>query len=361
MPILAAKTRLKPYFGYRNANRLVLTARALRGSEADWKHRTTFGKMRRLYRAFASREIAELAVAIEARSGERVARAVRTTNSEGFCHFDIELDSDWPLPERSEWESVTLRWTARGRQEEASGLVLVPGTAHDLGIISDIDDTIMETGAHDLLRNWRRVLATMPGERSPVPGSVELYTQLGGARAGEHFEATERPFFYVSSSPWNLFDYLVAFKKAHGLPLGPMMLRDWGFNRATLGGGAHGAHKTAAIGQIAGFYPDLRFALIGDSTQADAEAFAEAVKSHPGRFAGVLLRTAPGATVNDAEEAALEAIREAGVPVWLGESYSLDRDFLAKLGLAGDDEAESVVEETKKEGEPSAAVQPSAP
>ncbi|MEZ5744735.1 MAG: phosphatase domain-containing protein [Sphingomonadaceae bacterium] len=351
MPFLAAPPRLKPYFGYRNEHHLVISARALRGREADWDRRTTFAKMRRLWRAFASREVPELVMSLEARNGERIERAVATTGSEGFCHFTLTLEDGWPLPARSEWETVTLRWSAHGEPQEATGLVLAPGTDHALGIISDVDDTILETGAHDLLRNWRRVLAQMPAEREPVPGSVELYAHLGGTAAGAHFPASERPFFYVSSSPWNLFDYLVAFKKAHGLPFGPMMLRDWGFNRATLGSSSHGAHKTAAIGSILDFYPERRFALIGDSTQADAEAFAAAVAAHPGRVAGVLLRKAPGASVSPAEETALAEIEASKVPVWLGESYSLDRDFLRRLGLASDHDAQTVLDTTANEAD----------
>jgi len=87
-----------------------------------------------------------------------------------------------------------------------------------------------------------------------VPGADLFYGELGGGhtvppgelRPEKRIPATHRPFFYVSSSPWNLFSYIVAFQRAKGLPLGPLLLRDWGFNRATLAGGSHGDHKRAA-------------------------------------------------------------------------------------------------------------------
>ena len=354
MPFFAPPPRIKPYFGYRNETCLKLSVRALRRPPPDWNRDTTFAKMRTLYTQFASREVPELVVTLAARSGEHESRATLTTDNEGFCHFEVRFEEDWPLPERSEWETVTLHWHARGKPQSIEGNVLAPGTRHRLGVISDIDDTILETGAHDLLRNWRRVLAQMPGERSPVPGAAELYGVLGGNATGTTLPASARPFFYISSSPWNLFDYLVAFKKTHGLPLGPMELRDWGFNRQTLGSGSHGKHKTAAIGSIAGFYPERRFALIGDSTQADSEAFAAAVKERPESIAGVLIRKAPGASVDPAEEQAFEAIAAAGVPLWVGESYALDHDFLAKLGIEGDAGAAAIVDETS-EGETGAS------
>lgn len=343
MPLFGTPPRIRPYFGYRNTRRLKISGRALRAAEPDWSRSGTFGKLRTVFAHFASREVPGVVVTLEARCGQQTVTSTGTTDGEGYVHFDVDLGADWPLPDRTRWETVTLRWVARGTARDCEAYVLAPGAETRLAIVSDIDDTIVETGAHDLVRNWRRVLAQMPGERLPVPGAAEIFGRLGGAVAGDTLSASERPFFYVSSSPWNLFDYLFAFQKAHGLPHGPMFLRDWGFNRATLGRGSHGAHKAAAIGGLVEFYSDVRFALIGDSTQADATAYAEAVRAHPDRVAGVLIRKAPGAPVDPEEEAALNSIRDAGVPVWLGETYALDRAFIAALGLSGDAETGAVL------------------
>lgn len=361
MVLFAPPPRVLPYFGYRNERRLVLTARALRSKAPEWNRTTTLAKMRTLFSHFASHEVAELAVTLAACNGRQEQHASCRTDAEGFCHFDMALEGGWQLPERTSWETVTLRWRARGQDKEATGHILAPGRDHRLAIVSDIDDTILETGAHDLFSNWRRVLAQMPGERQPVPGSAELYASLGGSVAGEQMPATERPFFYVSSSPWNLFDYLLAFNKAHGLPHGPMFLRDWGFNRATLGRGSHGAHKTSAILDLLQFFPETRFALIGDSTQADALAFAEVVRQHPDRIAGVLIRKAPGADVNEMEQAAFAEIESARVPLWLGESFATDRSFLTRLGLAGDSEVEAVVQLSEDDDTASSPVQAERP
>jgi phosphatidate phosphatase APP1 len=337
--------RVRPYFGYRNATSLRLTARALRSREPDWQYTTTLAKMRALFSHFASREVPGVRVALEVRAdGGQVVSGEGETDGEGFVHFDLALGNGWALPETTSWQVVTLRWHALDGEGEVRGHVLAPASTATLGVISDIDDTILETGAHDLVRNWRRVLAQMPGERLPVPGARAFYDRLGGPPHGGAHPARHRPFFYVSSSPWNLFDYLLAFKQAHDLPLGPMMLRDWGLNRATLGGAGHGAHKALAIAGIAGFYPDMRFALIGDSTQADALAFAEAVKQGPERIAGAFLRKAPGAPVDIEEQRALDAITAAGVPVWLGEDYAVEEAFLAAMGFSAHGETHAIVE-----------------
>jgi phosphatidate phosphatase APP1 len=55
---------------------------------------------------------------------------------------------------------------------------------------------VIETGATDFLKNWRRVLVERPQDRLAVPGASTLYKMI----ARDHV-APARPFFYVSSSP----------------------------------------------------------------------------------------------------------------------------------------------------------------
>jgi phosphatidate phosphatase APP1 len=339
-----AALRLHPYFGYRSARQLTLTVRAMRGAATGWDHRSTFARMRALWRHYGSREVPGVPLTVEAGSGSRTVRATCTTDAEGYCRFDIALESEWPLPARTAWEAITLRWLSEGEAQSLTGYVLAPGTANRLAVISDIDDTIIETGAHDLWRNWRRVLAQMPADRQPVPGAAEFYARLGGEVGGASYPASQRPFFYVSSSPWNLFDYLLAFKSAHGLPHGPMLLRDWGFNRATLLPSSHGAHKAASVSSLLGFYDATRFALIGDSTQSDAIAYAEAVRRHSDRIAGVLIRMAPGAAISVEEREALRTIEQAGVPLWVGSDFAVEDDFLRTLGLDATSDARAIVD-----------------
>ncbi|HUQ13339.1 MAG TPA: phosphatase domain-containing protein [Novosphingobium sp.] len=345
MILFGGPARVRPFFGYRNEAALVLDARALRMREPSWERRTTLAKMAALLRQFASDEVSALAVTLEVRiDGRAPLTQTRRSDREGYLRFELGFEPVWPLPAEPAWETVRLSWVSRDGPQSVEGYVLAPGRDGRLAVISDIDDTIVETGAGDLARNWRRVAAQMPGERVAVPGAVAFYGALGGGNVGDTTPATRRPFFYVSSSPWNLFDYLVAFQKAHGLPQGPLLLRDWGLNRATLGHDSHRAHKVAAIGSLAAFYPGMRFALIGDDTQADALAFAETVATHPGRIAAVFVRRAPGAEIDAFEQAALDAIAAAGVELWSGESWDVGADFLAALGFTPGGETAQIVE-----------------
>jgi len=99
----------------------------------------------------------------------------------------------------------------------ASVDVLVPDGAARFGVVSDVDDTILQTGVQ---RVWLMIRRTFTGSaltRSPFEGAADLYRDLA---------AGTNPVFYVSSSPWNLHAFLVAFLRHHDFPRGPVLLRD---------------------------------------------------------------------------------------------------------------------------------------
>ncbi|MCA1662367.1 MAG: DUF2183 domain-containing protein [Novosphingobium sp.] len=335
---------VRPYFGYRNAHRMILVARALRMREPRWERSRTIAKLAAMFAQFASHEVPDLAVTLEFAGKDREPLQVtQVSDRDGYLRFDVSFPSRWDPLDDPVWEVARLHWRNRRGSQSVDAYVLSPARNGKLAVISDIDDTIVETGAGSLARNWRRVLAQMPGDREAVPGAADLYARLGGGSVGDKFPAARRPFFYVSSSPWNLFDYLVAFQRRHGLPQGPLMLRNWGLDRATLGRHSHSLHKGGAIRHLTEFYPDLRFALIGDDTQADALAFAAAVTAHPGRIAAVLIRQAPRAGIGPEEQQALDAIVAAGVPLWHGPSFAVGADFLDQVGFTAGGETASIV------------------
>lgn len=153
--------------------------------------------------------------------------------------------------------------------------VRVAGPDAAFGVVSDVDDTILETGVQ---RVGRMVLATLTGSaltRTPFPGAAELYRDLA---------AGANPVFYVSSSPWNLHAFLMAFLRHRDFPLGPVLLRD-------LVGGARGREqKHGRIQEVLDLHRDLRFVLIGDSGERDPEIYADIVQANPDRILAVYIR-----------------------------------------------------------------------
>lgn len=139
-------------------------------------------------------------------------------------------------------------------------------------VISDVDDTIKVTMTSEAVGILR---STFVDEPQPVDGMPELY-QFLQARV-----TTASPFFYLSASPYNLYPFLREFRDAH-YPHGELILRDssWmslpGFlSTVTLGAKDY---KTDRIHKIHQWLPKKNVIAIGDSTQTDPEAYAEAYR-----------------------------------------------------------------------------------
>lgn len=153
-------------------------------------------------------------------------------------------------------------------------------------MISDIDDTVIQTEATSLLTMARIVFLSNAHSRLPFKGVSAFYRAL---QQGQH-EQGYNPIFYVSSSPWNLYDLLIDFFTIQQIPLGPLFLQEYGLTTEQLFIASHEKHKLAQIETLLTTYPDLPFILIGDSGQKDPEIYREVVRRHPGRIQAIYIR-----------------------------------------------------------------------
>ncbi|MCC7320633.1 MAG: DUF2183 domain-containing protein [Rubellimicrobium sp.] len=187
--------------------------------------------------------------------------------------------------------------------------VLLPRADARIGVISDIDDTVMLTRAWSLPRNLWTSLRGRPDTRLVFADAVALLRRLG--------EGGRNPVFYVSTGPWNLLPFLEEVFRLNGLPRGPMFLRDWGVSEDHVVAVPAETHKARAIDTVLAANPGLRFVLLGDTGQKDAAIYLAAARRHPGRIAGVFLRRAgPRAAPSLEEFAAL------GIPAAVVEDFS---------------------------------------
>lgn len=183
------------------------------------------------------------------------------------------------------WQTISLELAdaPAGLMVQTTARVLTPAPTATFGVISDIDDTVVQSQVTNFLRAARTVLLENALTRLPFPGVAAFYRALERGATG----ADANPIFYVSSSPWNLFDVIDGFLDAQRIPTGPLLLRDWDFGRLTE---RHALHKGTVIREIFDTYPELSFVLVGDSGQEDPEIYAGLVRDHPGRVKAVYIR-----------------------------------------------------------------------
>jgi phosphatidate phosphatase APP1 len=216
--------------------------------------------------------------------------------------------------------TVELRAEYRGvTAAQAEVEVRVPGPDARFGVLSDVDDTILETGVQ---RALRMVVQTFTGSaltRTAFPGAPELYRDLA---------AGVNPVFYVSSSPWNLHAFLLAFLRHRDFPIGPVLLRD-------LLGNRHGREqKHTRIREVLDLHPDLSFVLLGDSGEHDPQVYADIVREYPGRILAVYIREVrldPG----DGRVETVSGAWDSDVPFVLAADSDAVRRHAQGIGLLG--------------------------
>lgn len=302
------------YRGFATPDGLVLRARLLRRLR-----RTDPSEGQRVLRnliqmlsLFLTHEVAAVPVRAAGSGAEGL------SDKEGYLWLEVPRGA-----QRAGWAHV--RVALRDHPEVQADLpVLIPREDARFGVISDIDDTMMETGAYSILRNLWTSLTGNALTRHVYPDAVSLMSRLHGQG--------RNPVFYVSSSPWNLHAFLDRIFERAGLVRGPMFLRDLGLAPSRYLAGTHNDHKGSAIARVMAANPRLRFVLVGDTAQRDAQAYLQSCIQFPGRVAAILLREPrPGADAKSLS--AIEAIAALGVPVLHDADFTGSADWLSRAGI----------------------------
>jgi phosphatidate phosphatase APP1 len=325
------------YRGYGTSERIRLRGRVLEdeGILAPGERDSAWRNVLNTLRRFESDEVPG------ARVRARIAGATQELVTDGEGYFDTWVAPREALPADQLWHEASfelLAPRAEGRPSPtAIGRALVPPVTAKLGIVSDLDDTVVQTGATDPRALLRSVFLANARTRLPFPGVAELYRALQ-AGAGED---ENNPVFYVSSSPWNLYDVLSEFLALREIPEGPILLRDWGLTERELLPTSHGSHKLEAIRAIMDLYPTLPFLLIGDSGQEDPEIYREIVARYPSRIAAIYIRNVTpdparaariGALAREVSEAHSELVLAADSKEVA--AHALDRGWIDSAALA---------------------------
>jgi phosphatidate phosphatase APP1 len=250
-------------------------------------------------------------------------------DDEGFFREWIDLP-ELPAPP-GQWRDADLRLLAplRANQPDvrATAQLQVPEISASFGVISDLDDTVIQSRITNFLQAVRTVMLGNARTRLPFPGVAALYEAL--RRGGDG--ARRNPIFYVSSSPWNIYDVIADFLDLQKIPPGPIMLRDWDIELSALSSGRLRRHKEPLIREILDLYPALPFVLIGDNSQKDPEIYRSILDHYPGRILAIYIRNVD---THPERSASLQSLAEEVVAV--GSTLVLADDSYAAALHAAD-------------------------
>ncbi|MGB0177786.1 MAG: phosphatase domain-containing protein, partial [Owenweeksia sp.] len=190
---------LLAYRGYGNKDEMLIQGHVFRGMAlhrprrrySAWKNFVALIKM------FMVRTIPDAAVQLECQGKFYTAQ----TNPNGFFEFRVEN----PQLEKG-WHSFELKLIdelVEGQEEVQVQSEILIEYEFEFGLISDIDDTFLVSHVTKFARKLYVLLTKNAETRKPVKGVVEFYRKLSTG-----VEEPTNPFFYVSSSEWNLYDFL---------------------------------------------------------------------------------------------------------------------------------------------------------
>ncbi|KGO92385.1 App1 family protein [Flavobacterium subsaxonicum] len=278
-----------PYRSYGTQNHLYVKGRVLDNVPLQYSESPSFvATIKNAIKQFDTYEIPGIRVQLKVNNLIFTAK----TDANGYFLFDINvglnlrelsdaegwLYYDLSIPD-SEGVAVT---------EVFQGELLIPEAEADYGVITDIDDTLLTTGVTSFLK-WkviRNSLFVNSYRRMPLEGAPNLYRKLHKGIDDKE----KNPVFYLSNSPWNMYQYLKLFLGHNGFPKGPVLLRSFNsiFQKVT---GSEKPHKQKEILNILDAFPTLNFILIGDSGEHDATIYTDIAAQFPNRVLCIYLRS----------------------------------------------------------------------
>ncbi len=299
------KFDLKLYRGYLNDQELVVFGHVFRSWAPD-KYRIDRRGIKHamsVIQMFNIKPISNIRVSLEFQD----VRVETKTMDDGYFRFNIpfnkKLESGWhPY-------TVTCAFGKYGLIDK--GEILKPFESK-YGIISDIDDTFLISYSDSFFKKLYVMLLKNINKRKIFQDAAPHYKAL--SNYGQENEHAFNSFFYVSSSEWNLYDFIVEFAKRHELPKAVIKLKKikTGISDFFLTGRGSHDHKFEKIKDIISFYPKLKYVLIGDDSQQDPYVYERIIKIFPLNIKAVYIRKTTKAEKPEVLKV-LENLKDLGV------------------------------------------------
>lgn len=310
---------LLAYRGYGSPARAHVYGRALevRNVSASTDADSTLRNLLNTYRRAESDPLPFARVTV------KYGNASTTMNADDEGFFGGWIDLPRPIASDEEWNEYEVSLVSPVRPGVgtvmAKAEILVPPPSARFGVISDIDDTVIQSRVSNFLQAARTVMLGNARTRLPFPGVAAFYRALRNGAGGDE----KNPIYYVSSSPWNIYDVIAEFMDIQKIPRGPLLLRDWDIGWGSLASSRHFDHKGVAIRNIVQLHPAMQFILIGDTSQHDPEIYRQVVAEFPDRVKAIYIRDV---TVNEERSASVKKLAEEVLSA--GSTLVLSEDTL---------------------------------
>ncbi|QKJ62671.1 App1 family protein [Flavobacterium sp. M31R6] len=277
------KPFLKLYRGYANEQELIVMGHVFNSNKVkdyDYK-KNNFKNAAAIINLFRAKTKPNADVYLKYKNS-----TIRTrTLDDGYFKFCIPVDTSVGFG----WIDYEVSIIHNNESIVEKGSYIRP-TQGSLGIISDIDDTFLISYTSNPLKKLYVLLFRNVNSRKIYRNVASHYQALSSA--GRNNKNEQNAFFYVSSSEWNLYTFIIRFTEIHELPRAVLLLKDIKTSLKDFvftGRGGHN-HKFEKIKHILEFYPNLKYVLLGDDSQDDPYLYEDICKIFPVNVKAVYIR-----------------------------------------------------------------------
>ncbi|MHB8628419.1 MAG: App1 family protein [Aggregatilineales bacterium] len=352
----ARRKLLVSYLGYGTSSEVHMRGRVLQDNGITVAKDTDpiWINIRNMIKRYAQRGVPNASVRVRFQGIQKVV----ATDLNGY--FELYFNLEPPLESQDTWFDVEFDLLDYpGQQPKPAdeihifGKALIPSGGAQFGVISDIDDTVLRTDIGHVIHMITTTFFHNARTRLPFEGVAAFYDALRVGTVG----GASNPIYYVSSSPWNLYDLIVDFFVIRGIPIGPLFLIDLGFRNGRFHMPSHYDHKISVIQQLLDTNSKLNFILIGDSGQKDAEIYLEVVRKNPGRIRTIYIRDVTGQKRDRQIRIIIAQVQALGVEmVYIADTLAASNHALEKGYILPHKVAE-VAEEREKDKQAPTLVQ----
>ncbi len=301
----SAVATVKVYHGYGHKDNLVVYGHVLAGKPVSPRkyNQGMLSNIIHLTKLFFVKPLPHIPLRLQ--WGEQQLQG--KSESDGFFKFEWQSSIATPAG----WHPVSVQMLNADDQVVATGdgEIFVPHSTQ-YAFISDIDDTVLVSHSSTTGKKLRVMFTKNPRSRKTFADVVKYYRLLAQAHTDD---AVPNPFFYVSSSEWNLYDDLTEFFSHNGLPKGAFLLnqiKKWHQLFKTGKTKHHG--KLIRVARILEAFPRQRFVLLGDNSQSDPDIYVTIANKHPEKIVAIYIRNVTREK-EEATQALLGSVQDKGV------------------------------------------------
>lgn len=245
----------------------------------------------------------------------------------GYFHINIELD-DSIIRALHKVEFYLGEEQIFINKEVGTSSLIINKDDFNIGVISDIDDTIIVSHSTNNLKKTALVGLKNAFSRKVVDETKELYKFL---------DSKVCQFFYLSNSETNLYLLIKGILELNNLPDGPIYLKNirsyrnlFKNKKRKLFLEKHN-HKIARIETLLGYFPLKQFILIGDSSQSDPEIYKYISLKYPERIKAIFIREITKDSRKQQLELISEEIKELNIPFFCYSNNDTIKEAIKKI------------------------------